>query len=149
MKIAVISDTHGYPRPELISGISGVDHIIHAGDFDDKITLDELKKIAPITYVKGNCDIYWAYGLPETNTFECEGVKIFIIHDKGRINRDISEYDIIIHGHIHRYSEEKINGQTWFNPGTCGRPRFDPCPTYAILTIENGEYSFERRNINI
>jgi len=149
MIIAVLSDSHGYLKPEVISGIKGVEHIIHAGDFDNRAILNKLVEIAPVTCVRGNCDVWWGRDLPETASIECEGVKIFVIHDKWRISGDISDYDIVIYGHSHQYSEERRNGQTWFNPGSCGNRRYDPYLTYAVLTIENGEFSFERRNIVI
>ncbi len=43
-------------REEVIEGLQGVDHIIHAGDIDKKEVLDELEKIAPVTAVRGNAD---------------------------------------------------------------------------------------------
>ena len=32
MLIGILSDTHGLLRQEVIDGLKGVDHIIHAGD---------------------------------------------------------------------------------------------------------------------
>lgn len=36
MRIDVISDTQGLLRKEVIEGLQGFDHIIHAGDIDKK-----------------------------------------------------------------------------------------------------------------
>ena len=45
MRIGIVSDTHGLLRREVIEGLQGVDHIIHAGDIDKKEVLDELKRL--------------------------------------------------------------------------------------------------------
>lgn len=36
MLIGILSDTHGLLRQEVIDAFKGVDHIIHAGDIDNK-----------------------------------------------------------------------------------------------------------------
>ena len=56
MLIGILSDTHGLLRQEVIDGFEGVDHIIHAGDIDNKQFIDRLEEIAPITVVRGNAD---------------------------------------------------------------------------------------------
>ena len=40
MLIGILSDTHGLLRQEVIDGLEGVDHIIHAGDIDNKQVID-------------------------------------------------------------------------------------------------------------
>ncbi len=66
MLIGILSDTHGLLRQEVIDGFEGVDHIIHAGDIDNKQVIDRLEEIAPITVVSGNADKEWAEYLPES-----------------------------------------------------------------------------------
>ena len=55
-RIGVISDTHGLLRPEALAALHDVDHIIHAGDIGGDGILDILKRIAPVTFVRGNND---------------------------------------------------------------------------------------------
>lgn len=43
MRIGIVSDTHGLLRREVIEGLQGVDHIIHAGDIDKKEVLSECR----------------------------------------------------------------------------------------------------------
>ena len=104
MRIGIVSDTHGFLRREVIEGLQGVDHIIHAGDIDKKEVLDELGKIAPVTTVRGNADKDWAAYLPEKALLEFEGNKIYVIHNKGKIDDFIMDLPIIIYGHSHKYS---------------------------------------------
>ena len=57
MLIGVISDTHGLLRPEACVALAECEHILHAGDVGDAAILDSLKKIAPITAIRGNVDV--------------------------------------------------------------------------------------------
>ncbi len=43
MKLAIISDTHGLLRPEVIEHIEGVDAILHGGDINKQSVVDELR----------------------------------------------------------------------------------------------------------
>ncbi len=146
MRIGIISDTHGFLRKEVIEGLQGVDHIIHAGDIDKKEVLDELEKIAPVTAVRGNADKDWAMYLPEKVFLEFGGNKIYVIHNKGKIDDSIMDIPIIIYGHSHKYSLVEKNGQVWFNPGCCGKRKPDQEVSFAILEIRGkGDFSFEKK----
>ena len=56
MLLGVISDTHGLLRPEAERLLTGVDHIIHAGDIGSPEIIPRLERIAPTTAVRGNVD---------------------------------------------------------------------------------------------
>ncbi len=146
MRIGIVSDTHGLLRKKVIEGLKGVDHIIHAGDIDKKEVLDELEKIAPVTAVRGNADKEWAEYLPEKAILEFEANRIFVIHNKGKIAAQISAFPIIIYGHTHKYSLVEKDGQTWFNPGCCGKRKPDQEVSFAILEIRGrGDFNFEKK----
>ena len=148
MLIGILSDTHGLLRQEVIDGFEGVDHIIHAGDIDNKQVIDRLEEIAPVTVVRGNADKEWAEYLPETATVELLGNKIYVIHNKGKIFDDLAGISIIIYGHSHKYSLVEKNGQAWFNPGCCGKRKPDQEVSFAILEISGpGEFEFQKRVI--
>ena len=42
MKIAVLSDTHGLLRPEVLEQIESCDALIHAGDIGSQRIIDEI-----------------------------------------------------------------------------------------------------------
>ena len=111
MLIGILSDTHGLLRQEVIDGLEGVDHIIHAGDIDNKQVIDRLEEIAPVTVVRGNADKEWAEYIPETATVELLGNKICVIHNKGKIYDDLAGISIIIYGHSHKYSLVEKTGK--------------------------------------
>jgi predicted phosphodiesterase len=52
-KIGIISDTHGLLRPEAERRLTGVDHIIHGGDIGRPEIIDALRRIAPVTAIRG------------------------------------------------------------------------------------------------
>ena len=63
MKVAVIADTHtrGMSRTVPMGAwpyLETADHILHAGDVIDPAVLDEMKALAPVTVVMGNCDAW-------------------------------------------------------------------------------------------
>ena len=148
MKIGILSDTHGLLRPEVIAGLRGVDHIIHAGDIDHEAVIRELEKIAPVTVVRGNADKEWAKDLPETADLEFAGVRIFVIHNKGKITSLPEGVDVVVFGHTHKYTELEKDGVSWFNPGCCGKRRPGQEVSYAIMEIdEQGVFSFEKRTV--
>ena len=150
MRIGIVSDTHGLLRKEVVEGLWGVDHIIHAGDIDKKEVLDELEMIAPVTAVRGNADKDWAVYLPEKALLEFEGNKIYVIHNKGKIADSADGASVIIYGHSHKYSLDEKNGQIWFNPGCCGKRKPDQEVSFAILEIRGkDDFSFEKKIVKV
>ncbi len=149
MLIGILSDTHGVLRQEVTDGLKGVDMIIHAGDIDNQSVVDQLKGISPsLTVVRGNADKEWAEHLPETASLEIFGNKTFVIHNKGKISCDVSDVDIIIYGHSHKYSLVDKDGQIWFNPGCCGKRKKGQEVSFAILEVR-GKKVFNFKKIVI
>jgi len=155
-KIGVISDTHGLLRAEVLRELQGCDAIFHGGDIGKPEILDKLLEIAPVFAVRGNIDREWE-NLPMTVDVVLAGLKIYMIHNKKMITEDISEKDIVIYGHSHKYEEKRIilsesrsldekgEGQLWLNPGSCGARRFHLPITMAIIEVdENSFYQIKR-----
>ena len=143
-RIAVISDTHGLLRPEVIRIITGCDTIIHGGDINNQQILDQLSALAPLYVVRGNNDKEWAEHLPESITVQIEDCAIFVVHNKKFIPSELHGIDAVIFGHSHKYAEQMIDGRLWLNPGSCGKRRFDQEITLAILMINGKELSVEK-----
>ena len=55
-RIAVLSDTHGLLRLEILEILRGCEAILHGGDINKQKILDELNRIAPVYVVRGNND---------------------------------------------------------------------------------------------
>ena len=54
LRIGVISDTHGFLRPEVEQRLAGVAHIVHVGDIGSPNVIAGLQRIAPVIAIRGN-----------------------------------------------------------------------------------------------
>lgn len=144
MRIGILSDTHGLLRDEVKTALEGVDHIIHAGDIDRPEVIEVLRSIAPVIVVRGNADKDWAEHIPTTGSVDLSGKRFFIIHNKGKIDCDLSGYDVIVFGHSHKYSCIEKDGQTWINPGCCGKRKNGQEISLAIAEIAGEVITVEK-----
>ncbi|WP_314950112.1 metallophosphoesterase family protein [Bradyrhizobium cosmicum] len=139
LRIGVISDTHGLLRPEAEHCLAGVSHIIHAGDIGAPEVLERLRRIAPVTAIRGNVDVGdWAKHHPETETLRLGGRCFYLLHDLHALHIDPAAHDIdaVISGHSHRVQINTINGILFLNPGSAG-PRRSKLPiTLATLDLD-------------
>ncbi len=137
--IGVISDTHGHLYPEVKEALQGVDHIIHAGDVGSPQVLGGLRAIAPVTAVRGNCDLdRWAQTLPVRAEVDFGEVRVLVGHIAARL-RDAEgsgEFSIVVTGHSHMACIEREGGVLHMNPGSAGPRRFERPRTIGLLVIE-------------
>lgn len=147
-KIGILSDTHGLLRPEVAEALQGCEVILHGGDINRQQILDDLEKIAPVRVVRGNNDKEWAMHIPETLILEIFGIKIFMVHNKKFIPKDLSDIDLVVYGHSHKYEDKRIGGTHFLNPGSCGPRRFHQEITLAILYVDHKK-TFQIQKINI
>lgn len=145
-RIGIISDTHGLLRPEVLGVLRGCGCIIHAGDFDSSDVLERLEEIGPVYGVRGNND-WWGRRLPRTLTFDIEGVRFTMAHNRNDIPWNLRDVQVVVFGHSHQYCEEWLDGRLWLNPGSCGYPRFRRELTMAVMTVQEGRFQVERMNI--
>ena len=141
VQVAVLSDTHGVLRRDVVEKVQECTHILHAGDIVRETDLDELRLYGSIYAVRGNND-YWTDGLRDLKgilRFEIAGVKFLMTHDRRDVPGNLEGVQAVIFGHTHQYSEEWIDGRLWLNPGSCGRARWGAEVTMARLTLRNGK----------
>jgi putative phosphoesterase len=150
-KIAVISDTHSLLRPEIRERLMECELILHAGDISSQETADEIMECGKTYFVRGNADKgHWAEEIPVTRELNLYGLQIYMIHNRKLIEEDISEKDIVIYGHSHKYLQTEKDGVCFFNPGSCGPRRFHQEITMAILVVDDrdGSFSFEKVDVS-
>jgi putative phosphoesterase len=136
--VGVISDTHGFIRPEVVKAFEEVDCLIHAGDIGKPEVLEELRAVAPVAAVRGNMDRgQWAQEIPETEVLEIGEVLLYVVHDIHRLDLDpvTAGFSVVLSGHSHEPSIEKRNGVLYLNPGSAGPRRFRLPVCLAILHI--------------
>jgi putative phosphoesterase len=139
--VGVISDTHGLFRLQAIAALSDCEHIIHAGDIGSAELLEELRKIAPLSVVRGNIDTAkWASSLPEIEWLTFAGTNIYVLHDLKMLDLDprAADLSVVISGHTHQPLQERKNGILYLNPGSAGPRRFSLPISLAKLTLAVG-----------
>ena len=146
MRIGVISDTHGLLRPEALRALAGSEAILHAGDVGDAAILEALRRIAPVTAIRGNIDQTGACAkLPATEWVELGGVAFYLIHDLKELDLDAAAAGIavVVSGHTHQAKVERRKGVLFLNPGSAGPRRFRLPVTVARVTVEDGQVEAE------
>jgi len=136
--IGLISDTHGLLRPSAVQALTGVDHIVHAGDVGSAEVLDRLWRIAPVTAVRGNVDRgQWADRLPTTAEVELSGIWFHVLHALDDLDLDPhgGRFDVVVYGHSHRPECRSERGVWFVNPGSAGPRRFRLPVSLALARV--------------
>jgi hypothetical protein len=126
-RVGLISDTHGLLRPEAVEFLRGSDFIVHAGDIGDAAVFDELRRLAPLTAVRGNNDKGpWAKAIAETEVLQVGEVFIYVLHNLSELDLDpvASRFRVVVSGHSHHPRIEERDGVLYVNPGSSGPRRF-------------------------
>jgi putative phosphoesterase len=139
MRVGIISDTHGLLHPRVKDLFAGVDHIIHAGDVGDDAILRALRRIAPLTYVRGNNDDSTGC---DVKRVVIGGVRFLVTHILPRPSKPGSHVtdalrregvDVVVFGHSHLPHNEVVGGIRYFNPASAGPRRFDYPSSVGII----------------
>ena len=144
--LGIISDTHGLLRPEAVEALRGSDCILHAGDVGDPKILAALRRVAPVTAIRGNVDTArWARALPETEVVEAGDISIYLLHDLSKfdLKPEAAGFRVVIYGHSNHPKIEERNGVLYFNPGSAGPRRFSLPVSVGRLMIEQGKVRAE------
>jgi uncharacterized protein len=137
-RIGIISDTHGLLRPDAERRLAGVDHIVHGGDIGRPEIIDALRRIAPVTAVRGNVDTGgWAREFDYIRRVRLADRSIFVVHDLKTLQIDPAAHgiDVIVSGHSHVPKIDTVGGVLYLNPGSAGRRRFSSPITLATLDV--------------
>jgi putative phosphoesterase len=143
-KLAVLSDTYGLLRPEVLAECSAADCVLHAGDINTPAIVETLRSYGEAYIVRGNNDKDWAEELPKSLHVTIDGVRFFLVHNKKDVPKDLTDVDVVVYGHSHKYSAEVINGVLWLNPGSCGKRRFDLEITLCRACVDEGRIEYEK-----
>lgn len=149
--IGLISDTHGVFSDEFRNFLEPVDEIWHAGDFGGGLELAaEIAAFKPLTGVAGNCDNHdLRYIHPLNRVFECEGLKVLLIHIGGYPGRydvnarkliDQHKPDLFVCGHSHilKVVRDPRRNMLVINPGAAGIQGFHLVRTALRFRLDAG-----------
>ena len=147
MKIAILSDTHGLLRPEVVELLKTVDVILHGGDINKQSIVDQLRQYAPLYVVRGNNDKEWAESIPHDLTVTLEGLTFFMVHNKKEVPKDLLGVNVVVFGHSHKYVQQEQDGVLWLNPGSCGPRRFHQEITMMVVEAADGRITVDKITI--
>lgn len=148
MKIGLLSDTHGWLDPKLLEFFKDCDEVWHCGDIGDESIANKLEKTFHFRAVYGNIDgglLRRTY--PETQIFQCEGVKVVMTHIGGypgrydarikdTLYREHPKLFVCGHSHITKVMFDKTLGCLHINPGAAGHYGFHKVRTAVRFVIE-------------
>jgi len=156
MLIGLMSDTHNnrsnmrYARDILRT--LGIKTLLHAGDLISAELLEELKEFS-VFLSFGNGDdplMISSKAKRVSERFVCDemldlslaGKRIFMIHGDHRTEQEkriaSGDYDFVLHGHTHRFRDERIGSTRVINPGALGG-RFVGERSFATLDLVKNE----------
>lgn len=150
MRLAILSDTHGLLRPQVVEHLKTADAILHGGDINKPAIVEQLQQYAPLYIVRGNNDKEWAEDIPHDLTVTLEGITFFMVHNKKEVPADLSGVDgvdVVVFGHSHKYVQEEKDSVLWLNPGSCGPRRFHQEITMMMAEVEGGTIQVEKIDI--
>jgi putative phosphoesterase len=127
IRVGLISDTHGLVREEAVAALKGCQHILHAGDIDEPDVLVKLRKLAPVTVVRGNNDQgLWAQAIPVYDVAKFCSVSVYLRHDQAELDIEprAAGFRVMMFGHSHKPMIETRDGVLFVNPGSAGPRRF-------------------------
>ena len=153
MRVALISDTHGYMGPEILEVVASADEVWHAGDIGDRSVTDALRNLVPLRAVYGNIDggdLRVEY--PEDAVFMVEGLSVVMTHIAGspgkynpRVRKLVEEQRpgllVCGHSHILKVQRDPVWGHLHMNPGAAGHHGFHVIRTMLTFRIEEGKIS--------
>jgi putative phosphoesterase len=159
MEFAILSDTHlsagGALPDELRRRLSRADGILHAGDLTTAAFLADLRSLAPVAVVRGNCD-GWdpeLAALPKTAVATCGHLRVGLTHGAWGVGATTPEraasafagkqIDIVVFGHSHAPFNDATGGVRLFNPGSLTQRRSQPRCSYGWLTVREDTYRLE------
>ena len=147
-RIGLLSDTHGYINPRLLSFFDKTDEIWHGGDIGTMEAVDLLARFKPLIAVHGNIDDHRIRAVyPAHQRFLCEETDVWITHIGGYpghydrfVKPDIFDNPpklfICGHSHILKVIYDQKLGLLHVNPGAAGNKGFHKICTAVRFIID-------------
>ena len=150
-KIGLISDTHNFLDDAVFRHFESCDEVWHAGDFGTAEIAEALKKCKPLHGVYGNIDgndIRNDY--PETAIWQCEQVKVLMMHiggyppkynakSKALILEHQPQIFISGHSHILKIMFDDALRCLHMNPGAAGKYGWHAVRTLIRFAIDGND----------
>jgi uncharacterized protein len=141
---ALISDTHGLLREQVLEALKSFKLILHAGDVGPRTVLQRLETIASVVAVRGNTDCE-LFCLPATELLSINGRLVYMLHDLHSLDLDpaVAGISMVVSGHSHQPSVTKRKEVLYVNPGSIGPKRFSLPISFAKVDCGESGFSVE------
>ncbi len=167
LRLAILSDTHGYLDHRILAVAAHCDAVIHAGDVCGGSILTTLEKSSPRVYaVTGNNDAATRWSNPETGSDILPSAYeltlpggLLVVEHGDRFGNHPSHEDFqrswpearaIVYGHTHRQVVDQSSDPWVMNPGAAGQTRIGDGPSCLVLSIsQTGDWSVESMRFDI
>jgi putative phosphoesterase len=162
VKVALVSDTHGYICPNVLDVVGRCDMVVHAGDIIGKHILDALQERCDhVVAVAGNNDrpAIWddaeretVEALPRTALLELPGGVLAVEHghehgwqqpDYALLRAAHPGAKMIVYGHTHKRTLDQSEKPWIVNPGAAGEVRNNGGPSCLVLSASPGHWDIE------
>jgi putative phosphoesterase len=154
VRVALVSDTHGFVDPHVIGHADECDVVVHVGDIGGQQVLKALRSRRGVVFaVRGNNDApgKWPVGerrildrLPWEIEVSLPGGTLVAVHGDqvnpastrhDRLRRRYASARMVVYGHTHRMVCDRDTLPWVVNPGAAGRVRTFGGPSCAILEV--------------
>ncbi len=154
LRVAVVSDTHGFLDPRIAEAVAGHDCAVHAGDVGSAGVLEALRPQRKLVYaVWGNNDLAEKWDktgrlvlntLAERILLALPGGILAVVHgdragrpsDRARrLRAEFPEAKAVVFGHSHHRCVDKSTRPWILNPGAAGKARAYGGPGLLSLTV--------------
>ncbi len=147
-KIGLLSDTHSYLDPQLEEFFKNCNEIWHAGDVGSIEVIKQMEEWKPLRCVYGNIDDHKLRAeFPEILCFDCEQVKVLMLHIAGTPQKyratalaAIQQFQpkllVCGHSHILKVQYDKKYDLLFVNPGAAGKYGFHQIRTAVRFCID-------------
>ncbi len=148
MLIGLLSDTHGWLDPKIVTFFERCDEVWHCGDIGDIAVAEQLMRRFPLKAVYGNIDGgALRQEFSEKEIFEREGVKVLMTHIGGYPGHYDSRIRALLesekpglfvcgHSHIAKVIYDQKLKCLHINPGAAGKYGFHKVRTAVRFVIE-------------
>ena len=159
VRVALVSDTHGYICPQVLSVVGSYDMVVHAGDICGGHILKALHEHnGKVIAVAGNNDLpaLWpdeeqdaVNALPRTAELELPGGVLAVEHghehgwaspDHEKLRAAHPEARMIVYGHTHHRVFDQSASPWVVNPGAAGETRTNGGPSCFVLEASQNSW---------
>ncbi len=153
LKVAIVSDTHGFLDPRIAEAVAAHDCAVHAGDVGGAAVLKALRPKRGLVYaVRGNNDRQQKWpsdehpvlrSLAESLCLGLPGGVLAVVHGDragrpsdrpGRLRAAFPDAKAVVFGHSHHRCVDQSARPWILNPGAAGKARAYGGPGFLSLT---------------